>query len=259
MENNYYIYIYFNPLKPGYYIFDDLLFDYEPIYIGKGKNNRSHDHIRHCQNKNNKSGYRRLFYQKLRKIIKLGTFPEITIFKENLSEKEAFDLETNLISKIGRRITKEGPLCNNTKGGEGASGAIAPRYSVCVYNNLGDCISTEKSVKECSNKYNVSELTIYKHLRGERKFPSNNYRFKKQTDNIEKLCKHENIETKKKGKHSKINPLSKKVYQYDKYKNFIKEYPNSNIASIELGILRSAIQNNLTGRSKSCNNFIFKY
>lgn len=259
MENKYYIYIYLNPLNPGIFSYQDLTFDFEPIYIGKGTGRRLHSHLTSCQNKNNKAGYRRLFYQKLRKIIKLGFSPIIINFKENLSEKEAFILETELISKIGRRIMKEGPLCNNSKGGEGVSGAVAPRYSVCVYDNLGEIVSVETSVKNCSTKYNVSSLTIYKHLRGTRKFPSNGFRFKKTTDNIKKLCKYEEIEIKKKGKHSKINSLSKTVYQHDKNGNFIKEYPNSNIASIELGILKSAIQNNLTNRSKTCKKYIFKY
>jgi hypothetical protein len=259
MEKKYYIYIYLNPLKPGKFNYQDLNFDFEPIYVGKGTGKRIHNHLTSCQNKNNKAGYRRLFYQKLRKIIKSGFSPIIITLKENLSEKEAFVLETELISKIGRRIMKEGPLCNNSKGGEGASGAIAPRYSVCVYNNSGELISTESSVKSCSIKYKVSELTIYKHLRGTRKFPSNGFRFKKEKDNIKNLCKYEDIEVKKKGKHSGLNPLSKTVYQYDKQGNFIKEYPNSNIASLKLGILKSAIQNNLTNRSKTCNNYIFKY
>jgi hypothetical protein len=259
MKKNYYIYVYLNPLNPGIFKYEDLEFDFEPIYIGKGINNRLYNHISSCQNKKNKSGYRRLFYQKLRKIIRLGHDPKVIIFKNHLSEKEAFQLEIELISKIGRRITKEGPLCNNSKGGEGPSGAVTPRYSVCVYDNLGEIVSIESSVKICSSKYGVSELTIYKHLRGTRKFPSNGFRFKKEKDNIKNLCKYEDIEVKKKGKHSGLNPLSKTVYQYDKQGNFIKEYPNSNIASLELGILRSAIQNNLTNRSKTCNNYIFKH
>lgn len=259
MEKNYYIYIYLNPLTPGIFEYENLKFDFEPIYVGKGIDYRSHAHLKSCLNKSNKSGYRRLFYQKLRKIIRLEEIPKIIIFKDYLLEKEAFDLEIELISKIGRRIVKSGPLCNNSKGGEGSSGTIAPRYSVCVYNNLGKIISIETSVKICSNKYKVSKGTIYKHVNGFRKLPSNGFRFRKKIDNLKKLCTYEEIEIKKKGKHSRLNPLSKIVYQYDKYGNFIKEYSNSNIASLELGILRSAIQNNLTKRSKTCNNYIFKY
>ena len=36
-NNNYCVYIYFDPRKPGNYIFDNLSFDFEPIYVGKGK------------------------------------------------------------------------------------------------------------------------------------------------------------------------------------------------------------------------------
>ena len=259
MEKKYYIYIYLNPLKPGKFNYQDLNFDFEPIYVGKGTGKRIHYHLTSCQNKNNKAGYRRLFYQKLRKIIRLGHTPKVIVFKNYLTESESFEIEKELISKIGRRITKEGPLCNNSKGGEGPSGAVKPRYSVCVYDNSGKIIAVEKSVKICSIKYNVSELTIYKHLRGERKFPSNGFRFKKEKDNIKNLCKYEDIKIKKKGKHSKISSLSKIVYQYDKQGNLIKKYPNCNIASLELGISRSAIQNNLTNRSKTCNNYIFKH
>jgi hypothetical protein len=258
MEKKYYIYIYLNPLKAGIFNYQDLEFNFEPIYIGKGTGGRINIHLTSCQNENNKAGYKRIFYRKLRKIIKLGFSPIIIPFKNNLSEKEAFTLEKELIAKIGRRVTKEGPLCNNTKGGEGPSGAIAPRYSVCVYDNLGKIVSIETSVKECSKKYNVSTLTVYRHVNGIRKLPSNGFRFKRENDNIKNLCKYEEIEIKKKGKHSKISSLSKKVYQYDKFGNFIKRYPNAKIASVELGILRSAIQNNILNRSKTCNNYIFK-
>jgi hypothetical protein len=258
LEKNYYVYIYLNLLNPGMFKYQDLEFEYEPIYIGKGIDSRSHNHLTACLNINDKKGYKRLFYQKLRKIIKSGSTPKIIIYKNDLSEKEAFDLEISLISKIKRRITKEGPLCNNSKGGEGASGTISPRYSICVYNNEGKILSVETSAKNCSIKYKVPLIAIYRHVNGTRKLPSNNCRFRKKSDNIKKLCNNEEIVINKKGKHSKISTLSKIVYQYDKEGNFIKSYPNSNIASLELGINRSAIQNNLTNRSKTCNNYIFK-
>jgi NUMOD1 domain len=256
---DFYVYIYFNPLNKGNFVYGSYTFDFEPLYIGKGKGRRAHTHLTSCLNKNDKKGYRRLFYQKLRKLLKSGNPPIILIYKNNLTENEAHTLEIDLVASIGRRIHKEGPLCNNSMGGEGAVGATAPRFSVCVYDNDGNIISVESSVKECSKKYKVSEMTIYKHLRGTRKIPANGFRFKKESDNIKKLCRKEEIVINKKGKHSNIYPLSKKVYQYTKEGVFIKEYPNANIASLELGILRSAIQNNLTNRSKTCNNYIFKH
>lgn len=35
--NEFYVYVYLDPRNPGKYNYDDLSFDYEPIYIGKGK------------------------------------------------------------------------------------------------------------------------------------------------------------------------------------------------------------------------------
>lgn len=38
-NNNFCVYIYFDPRKPGYYGFGEISFDFEPIYVGKGKYN----------------------------------------------------------------------------------------------------------------------------------------------------------------------------------------------------------------------------
>ena len=46
----YYVYVYLNPLKKGNFSFLEncigISFDYEPFYIGRGKNNRYLDHIK---------------------------------------------------------------------------------------------------------------------------------------------------------------------------------------------------------------------
>ena len=45
MENKFYIYIYFDNRKPGKFKYGDYQFDYEPIYIGKGTNDRFKKHL----------------------------------------------------------------------------------------------------------------------------------------------------------------------------------------------------------------------
>jgi hypothetical protein len=58
-------------------------------------------------------------------MLEIGIIPIVSIFKENLSEEEAFKLERELIEYWGRRDIKTGILCNLTDGGEGNSGGTS--------------------------------------------------------------------------------------------------------------------------------------
>lgn len=64
--------------------------DGEPVYVGKGCGNRAY---------RNKDTY------------------DVEIYKNNLTEEQAFDLERKLISEFGRADKGEGPLINLTDGG----------------------------------------------------------------------------------------------------------------------------------------------
>ena len=44
-RRDFYVYIYLDPRKPGEYVYDDLKFDFEPFYVGKGIGNRLNRHI----------------------------------------------------------------------------------------------------------------------------------------------------------------------------------------------------------------------
>ncbi len=107
----FYVYIYLDPRKPGKYVYGDLIFDYEPFYVGKDKNNRIIEGINDTRGNS----------FKLFKINKIKAEQlEIIYFKlfDNLTEPEAFDSEIITISKIGRKIDN-GPLCNIHIGGSG--------------------------------------------------------------------------------------------------------------------------------------------
>jgi group I intron endonuclease len=56
-----------------------------------------------------------------------------------------------------------------------------------------------------------------------------------------------------------VSAQRKAVLQYDKSGNFIAEYESLAAAANELGCLRTAISNNLVGKTRSCNGFTFKY
>lgn len=108
-RNNFYVYVWLDPRKPGVYNYGKYTFTHEPIYVGKGFGKR-------IQNKHDN----KILTFKLKKFF----FPIHVKVKEDLFEKEAFSLEIKLIKKIGRIDLKTGPLCNFTNGGEGTSGIV---------------------------------------------------------------------------------------------------------------------------------------
>ena len=111
----YFVYCFFDTRKPGVYKFGNITFDFEPIYIGKGKGLRPNRHYTLYKKYNNR------FYSKMSSIIDAGFNPDFTILIENLIESEAFKMEKYFISLIGR-IESGGTLTNLSDGGEGQSG-----------------------------------------------------------------------------------------------------------------------------------------
>jgi hypothetical protein len=123
MKNIFYVYIYLDPRKPGKYYYPGIetTFLFEPFYVGKGSKYRLNKHLNSVQ-----SGSKHVFNSfkvgKIKHILKEGLMPYIMILTDNLSEKDAFNLEKDTIKNIGRSDLKKGPLCNFTDGGEGSSG-----------------------------------------------------------------------------------------------------------------------------------------
>lgn len=109
------MYCFFDTRKPGKYLYEELSFDFQPIYIGKGNKNRPQAHFARYKSTNTR------FYSKMKAIIKDGFSPNFFILKENLSEADAFLLEVKYIKLIGR-IENGGTLTNLSDGGEGQSG-----------------------------------------------------------------------------------------------------------------------------------------
>lgn len=92
----YYVYCYLDPEKNGLYRYDDVMFDNEPFYIGKGSGKRA---------------YKLNGHKKILKECSTKT-PIIKILYGGLDEYNALKLENTLIKKIGRLCTETGPLLN---------------------------------------------------------------------------------------------------------------------------------------------------
>ena len=84
-----------------YYVYQYLREDMTPYYVGKGCKNRAYSKAHN---------------------VNLPPKDRIKFVKKNLTEQEAFDLETELIAKYGRKNNGTGILRNLTDGGEGRSG-----------------------------------------------------------------------------------------------------------------------------------------
>jgi len=136
-DRQYYIYVYFDPKKIGNYVYGEYTFSAEPFYIGKGcycelsYTDRIDYHWksvkRYITNDN------QLNLNKIRKFD--GNIPKIFKIKKlldegyssvnfcykyilNLNEINSYEIERDLILKIGRKNLKTGPLYNLTEGGE---------------------------------------------------------------------------------------------------------------------------------------------
>jgi hypothetical protein len=91
-----------------YYVYGHyILGSEEPFYIGKGKEDRAWS----------KTGHN-VYWDR---IVKKYDY-EVKLLHENLDESTAHKIETELITKYGRKNIKTGCLVNMTDGGEGASG-----------------------------------------------------------------------------------------------------------------------------------------
>ena len=108
---NFYVYVYLDPQKSGRHCYGRYRFNYEPFYVGKGHGKRSHTFYGRGN---------QFLLSKLKQVIE----PIVIIYKDCLTEDESFYLEKKLITRIGRRDLKTGPLVNFTNGGEGSSGII---------------------------------------------------------------------------------------------------------------------------------------
>lgn len=167
----YYVCIYLNPLKPGNYNFKKFHFDYEPFYIGLGKNKRMDCHLYEAKYNKMKSFKDNIILE----ILKNNIEPIRYKLYENITFYTSKRLEKYLIKLIGRRDLKKGTLVNLTDGGEGSINYIQSEKSISkMIKTIGDSRKGELNSnygkiwsKEQKEKASLINKENHKHLCGD--------------------------------------------------------------------------------------------
>ena len=129
-----------------------------PFYVGKGRGERCNAHVAeakyYVKRKSLKLG-------KIRKLLRLGMMPIVVKVEENVSDKQALDLECLLIAEM-RDIGI--PLTNMTDGGDGAQGYKHTEEYKQKMRDLfkGRVITEEHRQKMCKPKSEAGRAAIAK-------------------------------------------------------------------------------------------------
>lgn len=211
----YYVYVYLDIRKPGKFKYGEYLFDYEPFYIGRGKEKRYYQHVRHSYS-NKKQSLKVRIIRAIRN--ETGKNPKIIKIKDNITYDFSLIQENYFIKLIGRRDLEKGPLVNWTDGGEGSkelSRIIRKRIGQKVSENHLDTNSQfQKTMKSKKFSETMRKAMVGKgnHMYGRRDEDNPNY------------------------------GRGKKVYQYKLNGILVQEWSNANIAEKKLGIDRVGIE-----------------
>jgi len=260
ITNKFYVYAYLDPRKLGKYVFEKdsfkIEFEYEPFYIGKGKHKRSKEHINEARNieetglKINKNNFPNINLHKIHKILKIqrtGHSPIVIKIQCDLSEKEAFVLETKHIQTIGRHNLKKGPLTNLTDGGEGTSNIL---YSNETRQKMSKAHIGKKQPQNVRDKIKKNNA---KYWLGK----------KLSITSIDKmiLSVKNTMQTKeyKNNRQPYITSISKPIFQYDLNSKLLNEFQSMRDAEIQTGVKRIGISKCCKGTTRQAGGFMWRY
>ena len=122
IDNTSFIYVYLDPRKPGEYRYGYYEFNYEPFYVGVSSGKTIHDRkVRHLQYVKKDKDITNNNYKKniIKSILSDNLEPIILKYIDGMSLSDSFLKEKDMISTIGNRYDKSGPLVNISKGGDG--------------------------------------------------------------------------------------------------------------------------------------------
>lgn len=247
MEAKYYVYAYLDPRKKGEFVYGDYKFQYEPFYIGKGKDYRHKRHLNESQlcDNSHKSNL-------IKKLVSNGQYPNILILKNELNEAEAFELEKKMIKIIGRHDLKTGPLTNKTEGGDGISG----------YKWTEEQKVKNKNRKPSKLGYKTSDETKNKIGKANK---GNTWRDDKERVKAFSLLKKEQYSGEnnpffgKTHDEKTLKKIRKPIIMFDEDMNILNEYESLTDCSKKTGFPIGKISSVANGKIKHYKKFKFKY
>lgn len=148
-NNRFYVYIYLDPFQKSSFTYCDKIFNNKPFYIGKGCRYRYLKHLKEAEkilrfNEEYDTKNRKI--NKIISIINRGFEPIIEIFKDSLSEDEAYRLETDIIDYFGIK-DEGGILYNYESGGKGGYTLSKESRDKMSKSALGRVVSEETRLK----------------------------------------------------------------------------------------------------------------
>lgn len=272
--NDYYVYVFLDPRKPGEFKYGKYLFNYEPFYVGKGRGKRIKQHYNPGELSRNT-----LKNTKIKAIINSNLKPIEIYLYENSTESESLEREIELINLIGRLDIKTGILTNMTTGGDGVSGYIATDELKSIRSKNGSGNKNHfygQKHKEDTFKFisrQVYQMDLNNNIISEFKSIADAARQTTSNDNHIRDCCKGHRKTHNGFKWKYVNDdnvitrnwkggggISKKVLQLDfDTEEIIREWDSITQASIELKLPRKGINRVLNGTRKSTGGFKWKY
>jgi hypothetical protein len=227
--NEHYIYVYLDQRKCGKWTFEEIEFNYQPFYIGKGKYFRINHHLQPKSRSNN--SIKSNIINSIEK--DLDELPIHYKIYESLSFEQASEIESKMIKHFGRIDKKTGILSNMTDGGEGFKNVIFTENTRKKMSEakIGKLVGKRNGKSKIVEQYDLSGNFIKKYDSLTEAANENGLNLK----NISSCCRN-----KSKSAYGYIwkyngtayNPIikaerpdkRKEVYQYDLDGNFIKKW-----------------------------------
>jgi group I intron endonuclease len=263
----YYIYVFLDGSKPGKFIYDDIEFEYEPFYVGKGTGDRIKTSLY-----DRESPFK---VNKIKKIKKIGG--EIISVKlyENLENEESLEMEKYVIKKIGRRDLGLGTLVNQTDGGDGRLTSPHSNETKLKISNTKKSQHLHSIITDDFKEYlreintgsnnpmfgkHHSEKTKEEHSLRVSGVNHPMFGKKHNEETINKIKERRN----KSNIQERLNKIStevnsKVVLQFSLDGDFISEYESIKIASEKTGCSESIIGKCCRGVIKNPRKFIFRF